>query len=236
MRALRAPRSDRDLLQSEYREHDDVLFRLRPASGRLSDMITLDLDLSAFRRAAQQMQAAQDQVPFALASALNTAAFRMKDTVLPEVWAEHVTVRDPGFLRGSLRVEKATKRNLSVAVFDNRRRASLLAHAKGGTKFAKRQLNIPPSTGKVVTRGRSGVPKRQRPAAILANTPKRALRVLPHGIFVGEGGRLWLRFSAKTSASIKRDVPFFESWQRVMAAEARWLFPAAMKKAMRTRR
>ena len=58
-------------------------------------------------------------------ASLNTAAFLMKDDVLPDIWAQHVTVRDPGFLKGSLRVEKATKRNLTVAVFDQRKRGSL---------------------------------------------------------------------------------------------------------------
>jgi hypothetical protein len=196
----------------------------------------LTIDVREFERAAKRMQAAVDQVPFALANALTTAAFRMKDEVLPETWSQHVTVRDPGFLRGSLRVQRATKRNLTVAVFDARGRAHLLAHSKGGTKFGKNQLNIPPSTGKTVTRGRGGVPKRMRPAAILANTPKRALRVLPHGIFVGEGGRLWLRYSAEKSARITGRVPFQETWRRVLAAEARRVFPITMKKAMSTRR
>jgi hypothetical protein len=196
----------------------------------------LTLDFSEFERRARELEGAPDQVAFALANALTSAAFRMKDEVLPEVWAQHVTARDPGFIKGSLKVERATKRNLQVVVYDARGRAHLGLHAKGGTKQAKRQLNIPPSSGKVVRRGRGGVYKSMTPAAILRNTPKRALRVLPHGIFVGEKGRLWLRYSAKPSARIRADVPFVESWNRVLREEARRMFPITMKKAMATRR
>ncbi|MCX5496449.1 hypothetical protein OSH11_17210 [Kaistia dalseonensis] len=182
---------------------------------------------------ADRLGGAVDQLPFALANALTAAAFTTRAFLVDDVWPRHVEQRNKRFISASLRIDKATKRNLSVSIFDNLGRGHLALHAKGGTKQAKKRLAIP-ATG-AVRRSGKGVRKSETPYAIRAMTPARALRVLPHGIFVGKGGRLHLVYSFKQSAHQPEDVPFFESFQRVMRAELKAGFSASLKNAMATR-
>ena len=51
-------------------------------------MIDFALDLSAFERKARQLGAAQDQIPFAMANALTAAAFKTREALIGETWAE----------------------------------------------------------------------------------------------------------------------------------------------------
>ncbi|BCP53795.1 hypothetical protein K32_24120 [Kaistia sp. 32K] len=194
----------------------------------------LQLDLSSFERAAKRLGGAVDQVPFALATSMTSAAFKTRRWLIDETWPKAVKVRNTNFLRAALQVEPATKHNLTVAISDRLGRGHLGLHAKGGVKHAKKRLAIPP-TG-TVQRGPKGIPRAQKPQAIRASTPARALRVLPRGIFIGRGGRLHLAYAFATSAMQRADVPFERHFRIVMAAEMRKAYPGAMRRAMRTRR
>ena len=70
---------------------------------------------------------------------------------------------------------------------------------------------------------------------MIARTPKRALRITRKGIFVGENGRLKLKYVFAPAAQISKDVPFYEDFERVMRQEIAAAFPGAMKRAMQTR-
>lgn len=195
----------------------------------------LTFNFSDFERMARDLEHAEDQMKFAIANALTSAAFRARELLITDTWPAHVEVRNRMLLRTALRVERARKNNLRVAIVDTLGRANLLAHAKGGTARPHgRRFAIPPKG--TVRRTAHGVTQSQRPRAIIASTPKRALRITPRGIFVGEGGRLHLRYAFATSAHIKKDVPFFEDFERYMREEIKRTFPIAMKKAMQTRR
>lgn len=194
----------------------------------------IDFDLSDFERMARRLGGAADQLPFALANAMTSAAFRTRTDLKDDVWPKAMNVRNKRFLGTALNIEKATKRNLRITIFDALGRAHLALHAKGGTKNAKGRLAIP-ATGAVRRTGK-GVLKSQKPRSIIDSTPKRALRVLPAGIFVGKGGRLHLVYSFKKSAHVNSDVPFYDGFDRSMRAQMRLLFPLALKKAMATRR
>ena len=195
--------------------------------------MSLTFDLREFEQAGRRLGCAADQFPFAIANAMTAAAFTTRYFLVDDVWPKHVEQRNKRFISSSLRIDKATKRNLSVSIFDNLGRGHLALHATGGTKQAKKRLAIP-ATG-AVKRTAKGVRKSETPYAIRAATPPRALRVLPHGIFVGEGGRLHLVYSFKQSAHQKADVPFFENFQHVMRSEMRKGFAASLKAAMATR-
>ena len=86
-----------------------------------------------------------------------------------------------------------------------------------------------------MTRTAKGVRKSQTPRAIIDTTPKRALRILPHGIFVGKGGRLRLAYAFKKLAHQEQDVPFDYAWNTIYRSEMRKAFPTALEKAMATR-
>jgi hypothetical protein len=193
-----------------------------------------EIDCKAFERRAKELHGTIDQVPFALAQAMNTAAKNTRQVLVRDTWPQHVTQRNSAFIGRALRTDFATKRNLRVEIYDSLGRAHLKLHDVGGTKQAKGHLAIPPHGA--VTRGSSGVRKSQRPRAIIANTPKRALRITPKGIFVGQGGRLRLMYAFKPNAAQPADVPFDASFRDTMSVELRTSFPAALARAMRSRR
>jgi hypothetical protein len=194
----------------------------------------MEFDLSDFERKAYELNGAIDQVPFALANAMSRAAFQTREFMVKDMWPRYVEQRNRNFLRASLHIEKATKRNLRVEIFDELNRGHLKLHAYGGLKKARKRLAIPPKGS--VRRTSRGVIKSQTPRAIIDRTPKRALRITSNGIFVGQGGRLHLRYAFKTSATVRPDVPFIPEFRRMMKEEAHRNFPKAMVNAMRTRR
>jgi hypothetical protein len=197
----------------------------------------LTFDFSDFERAARAMNAKIDQVPYALSRALNDSAFGTRKSLIDVTWPSAVQVVNKTFMRASLNIEKASKAHLQVAIVDKLGRANLKQHAESGVKRRKtagKNLAIPP-TG-TVTRTAKGVRANQRPRALIADTPKRALRITQRGIFVGQGGRLHLRYAFKPEARIKPDVPFYRDFEGEMREQMRVEFPRAMAKAMATRR
>jgi hypothetical protein len=197
-------------------------------------MFEVKFDQAVFERKAKQLQGALDQVPFALSQALNAAVKNARQVLVLNTWPSHVTQRNASFIGRALRTEFSTKRNLRVEIYDDLGRASLSLHADGGVKRAKKRLAIPP--GGTVTRTGRGVRKNQTPRSIIDRTPKRALRVTPQGIFVGKGGRLQLKYAFKQQARQPADVPFRDDFETTMRAELRVSFPAALARAMKSRR
>ncbi|MCD0417273.1 hypothetical protein LOC51_08605 [Rubrivivax sp. JA1024] len=199
-------------------------------------MLEVKFDFSDFERKARELGAVADQIPFALANAMTAAAFKTRDVLVNETWPAHVEARNRSFIRRALRIEKAIKRDLQVEIYDDLGRGNLKLHAKGGTRVAQRRnLAIPPS-GTAQRKSGGAIKAGALPKALVAKTPKRALRITPKGIFVGEGGRLRLKYALKQSAQINKDVPFYEDFQRVMRQEIARAFPTTMRNAMKTRR
>lgn len=200
-------------------------------------MFELRLNLTDFEAKAKALGGAQDQVQYALSRALNTAVQNARRVLVEDTWPQHVTQRNPSFIGRALRTQFSTKRDLRVEIYDDLGRAGLARHADGGTKTPRgRNLAIPPQGAVTAQLGTHGVRKALRPAAIIASTPKRALRVTPRGIFVGKGGRLHLMYALKPSAQQPKDVPFREDFEIAMRNDVRTSFPVAMAKAMSTRR
>jgi hypothetical protein len=197
-------------------------------------MFNLQFNTVDLERVAKRLNGAMDQVPFALSLALNQAVRETKQYLVEETWPQHVTQRNARFINSALDYTTCHKDLLRVEIFDKLGRAHLELHDKGGTKIGKRRLAIPPQGS--VTRTSSGVRKSQRPAAIIASTPRRALRITATGIFVGKGGRLHLKFSLLPNAKQPADVPFAEDFRFMMTKLVAASFPAKMAKAMSTRR
>jgi hypothetical protein len=209
----------------------------------------LSLDLSDFERRARAIGGAIDQVPFALAGALNDALFKARDHLINQTWPHSVTVRNPGFIRAALNVEKANKANLRGAVFDRLGRGSLKLHAQGGTKQARGRLAIP-STLVKGQRTAKGVPRRLRPASA-PNTFLKGDAVFQRIGWQPKGAgkakrratssptdkrRVQLLFTLKRAAQMRKDVPFIEDFNRVVINEVRRSFPIRMARAMASRR
>jgi hypothetical protein len=195
---------------------------------------SVKFDFSDFERKAVELSAAADQVPYALARSLNEAAEDARQVLILSTWPQHVKQRNTTFMRAALRRRFATKNNLTVEVYDSLHRGHLKEHAIGGTKSAKGgHLTIPSSE---IPIGSHGVSKSNRAAALIAKTPKRALRITNRGIYVGRGGRLHLKFALRRSVPIPADVPFESDFATAMRDGMRTAFPYWLKKAMQTRR
>ena len=197
---------------------------------------SLRFNLDDFERVAKGLGALERQIPFALATAMNAAVKEVRASLITNLWPQYVEVRNKNALRQALRMEFARKTNLSVAITDAGpagQRLNLGAHAHGGQRAHRgRRIAIAPKG--TVRRGAKGVAKSQRPAAIIANTPKRALRMTSRGILVGQGGRLHLKYALVPSATIKADVPFDAAFERAMGDAVRRQFPLAVERAMQT--
>jgi len=198
-------------------------------------MIAVKFRMPDIERMTHKVGGAKDQLPFVMAGLLNDGAFKARQVLVTQTWPRGVTVRNAAFMNAALTVDKATKANLRVEIYDKLGRANLQLHAKGGIKTPRGRNLALPLPGSV-TYGPRGIPLRQRPKGIIARTPKRALRITAGGIFVGEHGRLRLKYSFKPSAAIKADVPFYQDFEYVMRESLRTGFADAMAKAMKTRR
>jgi hypothetical protein len=106
-------------------------------------MITLQIRVDDFIERAQRMDANLKQLPFALSLAMNRAATQTRSALIETTWPRGVTVRNTTFLRAALRMEFASKHDLSVAIYDSLGRAALPLHDKGGVKIGKGKLAIP---------------------------------------------------------------------------------------------
>lgn len=198
-------------------------------------MFEVKFDLHEFERKAIEISAAIDQVPFALSLSLNRAAVNARRVLVQSTWPRSVTVRNPGFISRALRTKFATKRDLRIEIYDDLHRAHLEKHARSGVKKPRGLRLAIPVKGRV-TYTQHGVKKAQRPRALIDSTPKRALRITPKGIFVGQGGRLHLMYSFSPQAQIKHDVNFIEDFNDAIRQEIPRNFMPALVRAMKTRR
>ena len=199
-------------------------------------MIAIEFDIKDFERKAQQLHAAVDQVPYALSRAMNDAAFATRQRLIDQTWPQHVTVRNPNFLKAALHVEPSTKTNLEVHIVDQLKRGHLEKHAHGGTKQARSTNLAIPIAANVPRESGGRVRRDYRAAALVAATPKRALRITQSGIFIGRHGKLHLMYKLQPTAQIKQDVPFVQDFKQFFCEEVEQAFPVRLDEAMATRR
>lgn len=195
-------------------------------------------DMSDFERAASRAGALQDQIPFALSQSLNDGLFAARDHLITHTWPAHVSVRDPNFMRNALRVERASKGNLSGAVTNQGTRAGnrghLVMHEKGGVKRPSKAKIAIPDRKVLARRSGRGIPKSLRPGTA-PNTFRKG-----DVIYQVTGGKknrkLKLLYTLKPSAPIKGVVPFHADFDMVMRREVMRVFPNRIKAAMSSRR
>jgi hypothetical protein len=205
-----------------------------PTSPGVS-MFEIKFDMHDFINQAKHFGDFADQVPFVVSQLLNDGAFKTRQVLIEQMWPQSVTVRNTRFLSAALHINKSTKSNLRVEIVDTLGHGHLKMHDVGGTKtVARGRIAIP--NPDAIKLGAHGVPQGQRPHAIIARTPARALRITSRGIFVGDSGRLRLLYSLTPQAKINPDVPFSETFEYVMRESVRTGFADAMRRAIATRR
>jgi hypothetical protein len=200
----------------------------------------ITFNLSGFEKLAKRMQASVDQVPYALARSLNDAAEVTRKHLCEDVWPAHVHARNKSLMKASLttRGNRATKKNLRVAIIDKLDHANLAMHADGGTRVPRgSRLALPNTINGAVKRLARG-----------------AVRVKPKDVtnsFV-LNGKIYQRYSTgkgknrvnkrrvmytlKSKTTIKADVPFRKEFRDKMTSEVRKAFLIRIRQAMATRK
>ena len=212
-------------------------------------MVGLRFDTRDFQRAARNMGALADQIPFALAVALNKSADTARNE-LPQVWAQHITARNPNFLKAALTTKgaRANKRSLRVELYDQYGRGNLNLHDLGGTAHGRGALAIATTTSNIKSRrGPKGVPKGLRPRGL----PNSFAKPGTTGDLViyqrtgkyrkaskkreGQDGRgLKLQYVTHPTTRVPADVPLRREFVRIMRREMPKQFAVSMKAAMAT--
>ena len=191
----------------------------------------LTIDMSDLQRVMTNLKAAEDQMPFAMALALNEATEVTRKHLIQQTWPGHVKQRNASFIAAALTTKgtRATKRNLTTEIYDRLRRGNLVLHAKGGMRTAKRgHMAVPVST---MPKGASGVPSRLRPKNVV-----NSVRIKDAIYTRDQRGRLKLLYVLKTATKVPKRVPFYEDYQTVMRREVYRAIPKAVERAMATRR
>ncbi len=213
--------------------------------------MSLSFDFSDIDRVLKDLDVFERQIPFALATALNKSADVARQE-LPQVWAERIHARNPGFLRAALtrKGTSATKTRLRVELYDQYGRGNLKLHNQGGTARGRGAQAIATTTsGITAKRGPKGVPKGLRPR----NLPNSFAKAGKGGDLViyqrtgkykkatkkreGRDGRgLKLEYVTKPSNRVPADVPLSREFARIMRREMPKQFSISIKAAMATAR
>jgi hypothetical protein len=196
-------------------------------------MFKIEFDYAELSKAALSLnEAAESQIPYACALALNRSADVTRNLLIKTTWPTHVTARNPSFIAASLTTKeaRATKSMLSVEIYDKLNRGNLQMQAKGGTRTPKGggNLAVPVSNIKRTSRG---VPSRLRPRNL-------KVAVKRNGMLYSKDskGRLKLLYALKPTTKIPKRVPFYEDFTASMAREMNRTLPLAIAHAMKTRR
>ena len=193
-------------------------------------MIKVEFDFADLQKVALGLGARADQIPYALAIAMNRSADTTRQFLIKATWPTHVTARNPSFIAASLttREARASKQSLAVEIYDKLQRGNLVMQAKGGVRKPKGggNLAVPVSA---VQRTQRGVPQRLRPKNL-----KNAVKIRGN-LFTRDGhGRLKLVYALKPATAIPKRVPFYEDFYASMKRELERNIPLAVAKAMAT--
>jgi len=188
-------------------------------------------------RYAQSLGSAIDQVPYAMSLALNTATENVRSYLIGTTWPAGVKVRNPSFIGASLTTKgaRATKYDLQTEIYDKLGRGNLKLHATGGARTPKGGGHLAiPSRTLMGMKGPHGVPKRLRPR----NIPNDRIVFMGDKIYVRDGRskRLQMMYVLKAQTQVPKRVRFYEDFARQMGNELVKALPAAVVKAMATRR
>lgn len=195
-------------------------------------MIHVEFNYKELEAYATQLGARVDQIPYALALAMNRSADVTRNYLIKATWPTHVHARNSSFIAASLttREARASKTSLAVEIYDKLDRGNLQMQAKGGVRVPQGGANlaIPASN---VPRGSRGVPKNLKPANLKNSFKKNGM------LFARDKrGRVRLVYTLKPASRIPKRVPFYEDFAASMSTELTRTIPLAVKKAMATAR
>jgi hypothetical protein len=195
-------------------------------------MFKIEFDYAEASKVATSLGTAVDQIPYAMALALNRSADVTRNFLIKQTWPGAVQQRNSSFIAASLTTKeaRATKTSLSVEIYDKLDRGNLNMQAKGGTRTPKggSSLAIPASD---IKRTSKGVPQRLRPKNLKVAFKKNGLLYARD-----KKGRLKLMYALKAATKIPKRVPFEADFHASMQRELQRTIPLAIAHAMKTRR
>lgn len=194
--------------------------------------IVVKSNVREFRRFLKRYQ--RRELPFALSQALTATAFDVRRQVVEKTFPGAFELRNKGFARGIMRVDKARKRDPNAQVYDRRELPYLVMQETGGIKRPRSGSHI--AVPQQARRGARGVVKRDRPRVVLAS-PKGFKT--PNAIFrrKGRGGKiLELLHLLVSQARIRPRLPFGRDAERVALRRFDRHLQRSLIKALRTAR
>jgi hypothetical protein len=107
-------------------------------------MIKVEFDFNELGKYASSLGARADQIPYALALAMNRSADVTRNFLIKQTWPTHVTQRNASFIAASLttRQARASKQSLAVEIYDKLDHGNLMLQSKGGVRQPKGGGNI----------------------------------------------------------------------------------------------
>ena len=182
------------------------------------------------------IQGFSKQMPFAMSQALNSTAFDIRRQIVDRTYPQSFNVKNKRFANAMFRVEKASKRKLSAAVFDRLGKDYMAMQAEGGTKLPRgRNIAIPGRANQRTATGK--IPRARQPRQIIASGKayKTTLRggqqaiVQPQGR--GKVKRLKVMYVLEQTARIPKRFPFYEDAQTAAQRNFNKRFNAEFKRA-----
>lgn len=199
-------------------------------------MFEISFDASEFEAKARQLAvAAELEVPFAIALAMNRAVQNARESLMDETWGNAgIAHRNAGFIRAALHVgEWATKGNLRVEIFDQLADHTLLYKlALGGIHTPKTKTSLAIPT-RAVTRTSRGVASAQRPMNLKGSFVA-DLRGRGKAIWVRQKGTkgIKLMYVLKPAVPVPALVPFFTDFNETFSEDLRSNFAGSMMRAV----
>ena len=186
----------------------------------------------------KSLQGFSKQFPFAMSQALTKTAFDVRRYVVEETYYKSFDVKSANFARTMFRVEKATKRKLTAAVYDRLKKNYMVNQAEGGIKQKRGRYLAIPAADRPKVKGKAGY-NRVHPRQVL-NRPKAFVQTAKNSTMILER-RTKKRYPLKklyvlhtAPARIPKRFPFYKDAEFV----SRTLFPKnfdeAFKRAKRT--
>lgn len=195
-------------------------------------MFKVEIDFHELEETAKAIGAAENQIPYAFALALNRSADVTRSLLIKSTWPQHINQRNSSFIAASLTTKeaRANKSSLSVEIYDRLERGNLVMQALGGNRTPHGGSNLAVPASSVVKTSR-GVPSRLRPK----NMPT-AVRKGDVLYAKDRKGKLRLLYVLKPQTKIPKRVPFYEDYEASMYRELARTIPLAVERAMATRR
>jgi hypothetical protein len=192
----------------------------------------IDIDVTDFIKAAENLGVAGDQIPFAMSVALNQALKDTREYLTKVTWPSSITQRNPTFIRAALQTKFSDKYNLEGSIYDALDRGHLKEHAEGGTHAARGSNLAIPSRN--VKKTAHGVSSSQKPLRLTRSFKAKGRIYQQTGR--GKSRRLKVMYLLKPSVPVPKDVPFYTDFNREVQSGLQKYLPHAMIKAMATRR